>query len=157
MNTNQNTIEINSATKESIPAITMLFNDYRMFYKKENDIDSAKKFILDRFNNKDSFIFSASYNNKIVGFTQVYPTFSSLQMKKIYVLNDLYISKEYRSLGIGRRLIEHVKEIAKKNDINTIVLETASDNIKAKALYESLGFDKEIGMDAYVLSHVGVI
>lgn len=152
MNIYQNTIEIRSATEESIHEIAILFNEYRVFYKKDSDLQSAKQFLLERFKNNESFIFSASYENKIVGFTQIYPTFSSLQMKKIYILNDLYVNEEYRSLGIGSSLITHVKDVAQKNNINTIILETASDNIKAKALYESLGFNRDIGMDTYCLS-----
>lgn len=152
MITQQKTLKIIAADDSNILEIAKLFNDYRVFYKKQSDLNGAEKFIHERFIKKESFIFAASWNNEVVGFTQVYPTFSSVGMKKIYVLNDLFIDEKFRSLGIGRSLIQHVKQFAQQNNINTIVLETASDNYTAKSLYESLDFCKETGMDVYSLN-----
>jgi ribosomal protein S18 acetylase RimI-like enzyme len=152
MNIQEKIIEIAAANDNNIIDIAHLFNDYRIFYNKQSDIEGAKKFIFERFQNKESFIFSAFLNKEIVGFTQVYPTFSSVGMKQIYVLNDLYTHENFRSLGVGRSLIQHVKEFAQKNNVSTIILETASNNFTAKSLYESFGFSKENGMDVYSLN-----
>lgn len=152
MSIQENVIKFGFATEENIFNVVNLFNDYRIFYKKKSDIEKAEKFILERIKNKESLIFTACCNDEMVGFAQVYPTFSSIQMEKIYVLNDLYVNEKYRSLGIGRSILQHVKEEAKKNNINNIVLETASNNFKAKSLYESFGFIRDVGMDTYVLT-----
>ena len=71
-------MKILQATKEHLNQLTTLFNGYRMFYKQPDSPDKAKAFLKDRFEQKDSVIFMAfSSEDKAVGFTQLYPSFSS--------------------------------------------------------------------------------
>lgn len=145
-------IKVISASNSNIIDIAELFNKYRVFYKKKSDLNSAIEFIQHRFTRKESFLFAAYLNDKVVGFTQVYPTFSSVGMKEIYVLNDLFIDTNFRRLGVGKALIQHVKKFAQTNKVDTVILETSSNNSTAKALYESFGFSKEVNVDHYSLN-----
>ncbi|ESK36257.1 hypothetical protein P256_02564 [Acinetobacter nectaris CIP 110549] len=151
MNTQLTTIKVIPANNSNIINIAKLFDKYRVFYKKKSDLDGAIEFIKGRFTKKEAFIFAAYLNDMIVGFAQVYPSFSSINMEKIYVLNDLFIDENFRRFGAGKALIQHVKIFAQNNKVNTIVLETSSNNSTAKALYESFGFSKEIDTDHYSL------
>jgi ribosomal protein S18 acetylase RimI-like enzyme len=125
--------------------VTNLFNEYRIFYKQIPDIESCKKFLSVRTDRKESMMFEArtgdSDNENItrVGFAQLYPSFSSVSMQKIYILNDLFVSEEFRGLGIGAELITHAEKELAKLGIKKISLKTACDN-PAKALYEKLGY-----------------
>ncbi len=85
-----------------------LFNQYRIFYKQQPDIELAKKFIDARLNNNESVIFVALVDNKSkpAGFTQLYPNYSSVRAVKNWTLNDLYVDKDYRKQGIGEKLIK---------------------------------------------------
>lgn len=122
-----------------------LFNKYRVFYKQEPDIETAKKFIQARLNNNESVIFVALSNEGgiPVGFTQLYPTYSSVSAVKNWILNDLYVEAAYRKQGIGEKLIKTALGFAKQNEARSVELSTAVDNYTAQSLYEQIGFEKQ--------------
>jgi ribosomal protein S18 acetylase RimI-like enzyme len=122
-----------------------LFNQYRIFYKQQPDIESAKKFIDARLNNNESVIFVAlaDNNSKPVGFTQLYPNYSSVRAIKNWTLNDLYVDSDYRKQGIGEKLIQTAMEYAKNDNAKFVELSTAVDNYTAQSVYEKVGFKKQ--------------
>ena len=136
-----------ATTTAHLNDVANLFNDYRIFYEQPSDINGAKSFIKDRLNNKDSIIFVAStekHGDKSVGFTQLYPTFSSVSMKRQYVLNDLFVTPDCRRDGVGKALIQHAQDFAiNEQDCKGLALATAYDNVVAQSLYEQLGFIKD--------------
>ena len=120
-----------------------LFNKYRVFYKQETDIETAKKFIQARLDNNESAIFVALSGAIPVGFTQLYPAYSSVRAVKNWILNDLYVEAAYRKQGIGEKLIKTAMDFAKQNDAKFVELSTAVDNYNAQSLYEQIGFQKQ--------------
>ena len=123
--------------------IAILFDAYRVFYKQQSDMEIALKFIKERFNNSESVIFYAKdENGKYVGFTQLYPSFSSVSVQRTWVLNDLFVLVEMRSLGVGTKLLNKAKEFALVTKVKGIALETAASNTKAQKLYESIGYTR---------------
>ncbi|WP_163581436.1 GNAT family N-acetyltransferase [Gracilibacillus saliphilus] len=133
-------MEIYQAKKEDLEGVSYLFNLYRVFYQHSSDIESAKSYIEKRLQNKDSVIFVAKDNEKYVGFTQLYPTFSSISMKKEWILNDLYVDAKSRKLGIGEMLLHKAKDYAIETGANSITLSTAPDNYSAQRLYKKNGY-----------------
>lgn len=144
-------MNISQATRKDIEGIAVLFNSYRMFYKREDDIVSAAAYIKERIENKESVIFVVQDDNNYIGFTQLYPTFSSISMKKTWILNDLYVVKRVRKKGIGEMLLQHAKEYAKNNGANSLTLSTAIENIPAQRLYEKNGYRKDTTFFHYEL------
>ncbi|MBK7853312.1 MAG: GNAT family N-acetyltransferase [Bacteroidetes bacterium] len=138
-------IEIREATIHDIDQIAFLFDQYRIFYKKASDPEGAKKFISDRFNKKESVIFIAVDTIQIIGFVQLYPLFSSTRMKRLWLLNDLFVSSEHRGLGYSVQLIEKCKSFCLETGACGLILETAIDNAIGNNLYPGTGFtlDKE--------------
>ena len=137
-------MKIITVTSENLDQLASLFNDYRIFYKQESNLAAAKNFMKERLDNKDSVVFLATDENGIgLGFTQLYPSFSSVKMKPSYILNDLYVSQENRGFGIGEALLEHAKEFAITNNCHGLSLETDNDN-PAQNLYERLGWKKDM-------------
>lgn len=130
------------ANIEHLDDLVPLFNGYRMFYKQESDMDSAKTFLKERIQNKESIIYMAYIKEEAVGFTQLYPLFSSVSMKPMYLLNDLYVKSNYRGKGIGEALINTAKALCEKHQNKGLALQTATDN-PAQKLYERLGFVKD--------------
>lgn len=134
------------ATESDIKNLSILFDRYRMFYEKETDIQSAVKFLNERIQNEDSEIFvTENRENKIVGFVQLYPIFSSTRMQRLWLLNDLFVDKEHRGKGISKQLIEISKELCKQTNACGLILETAKNNEVGNNLYHQAGFtlDKE--------------
>jgi len=121
-----------------------LFDKYRVFYNQQPNIELAKGFIQTRLDNNESVIFVALVNDKSkpVGFTQLYPKYSSARVVKNWILNDLYIDKEYRKQGIGEKLIKTAMNFAKENNAKFVELSTAVNNYTAQSLYEQIGFEK---------------
>ncbi|MFT4018474.1 MAG: GNAT family N-acetyltransferase [Agriterribacter sp.] len=103
-----------------------LFDKYRVFYKQQSDIVVAKKFIQERLDNNESVIFVAldTTVNKPTGFTQLYPKYSSARVIKNWILNDLYVDKEYRQKGIGETLIKTAMDFARQNGAEFVELST---------------------------------
>jgi ribosomal protein S18 acetylase RimI-like enzyme len=84
-----------------------------------------------------------------LGFTQLYPSFSSVSMKPIWVLNDLFVAGTARRRGIGARLLTAATDHASQTGAARLVLSTAVDNANAQALYERLGWQKDAAFLQY--------
>jgi ribosomal protein S18 acetylase RimI-like enzyme len=136
-------VSIRKATINDLDSLTELFNSYRLFYQQESDIPGAKSFIKERLLNEDSVVFIAYEEGKAVGFVQLYPTFSSVSMKRSWILNDLYVNASARKKGFGEKLLQKVIEFAEETGAKGLSLETGEDNLTAQRLYEKIGFKKE--------------
>ncbi|MBT2562255.1 GNAT family N-acetyltransferase [Pedobacter sp. ISL-68] len=122
-----------------------LLNQYRIFYNQFSDIGMAKAFLDERLQHNESIIFVATDSNtqQAIGFTQLYPKYSSVRLTKNWILNDLYVDENYRKQGIGEKLIKAAMGFAKTQGATFVQLETAVDNYTAQHLYESIGFVKQ--------------
>lgn len=144
------TINMRTAHQRDAANLAKLFNQYRQFYNQAPQLEQAERFISERLKKQDSTIFVAeagglTNNNlsQIIGFCQLYPCFSSISMKKAWILNDLYIAPDFRKNGVGKKLIEQALEFCRKNEAAYVTLQTAHTNIAAQALYKKLGFEEE--------------
>jgi GNAT superfamily N-acetyltransferase len=134
-------VKIEHATLKDVTELASLFDQYRVFYKKPSDIEAAKKFLKDRIQAFESVIYVAyADKNVMVGFTQLYPVFSSTRMKRLWLLNDLFVDPLYRGKGISLALIEKTKEMARQTGACGVMLETARTNEIGNRLYPKAGF-----------------
>ena len=126
--------------------LAQLFDHYRVFYKNQTDIEKARDFIRERITRKDSEI-PACFNDEgiMVGFAQLYPLFSSTRMRKLWLLNDLYVEQHQRGPGYSKLLIEKAKELCRETNAAGLILETSKQNMIGNNLYPATGFvlDKE--------------
>ncbi len=133
---------IRKATQEDLAQLSQLFDEYRMFYHKMSDLSGAQQFLSERLEKKDSEIFVAENEYKLVGFVQLYPLFSSTRMKRYWLLNDLYVNPEFRGKACSKALIEEAKELCRTSDSCGMYLETSKENMIGNQLYPSAGFKK---------------
>ena len=139
-------IRIIKATSKHIKDIGHLFDLYRQFYKYKSNLKASTNYIKKRILNNESTIFICySKSLEAAGFVQLYETFDSLNINKKLILYDLYVKENFRTKGIGKKLMNTAKKFAIKKKINIIELSTAITNKKAQSLYESLEYirDKE--------------
>ena len=132
--------EIKLASIINIEELNNLFEQYLNLYQIKSLGENSKQFLTQRLKNKDSIIYIVFENQIAAGFVQLYPSFSSMAMKPIWVLNDLFISPNYRRNGLAKKLIAEVENQAKKNKIFSIKLATAINNLEANQLYLSLDY-----------------
>ena len=134
---------IRQATIEDLDQLAILFAHYRVFYEQPYEIDASMKFLKERLTREESIIFMALDKNAYAGFTQLYPSFSSVGISKIWILNDLFVSAEHRQKGIAQALVNHVIAYSKLTGRKKIVLSTAYNNFNAQKLYQKIGFTRE--------------
>jgi GNAT superfamily N-acetyltransferase len=134
-------VKIEQATINHLEKLPFLFDQYRVFYKKPSDIAGARKFLQARMETNESVVF-VSFNdaNVMTGFTQLYPLFSSTRMKRLWLLNDLFVDSNYRGQGFSIALIEKAKELCKETGACGLMLETAKTNDIGNNLYPKTGF-----------------
>jgi len=145
-------MKIYQATNNDLNGITSLFNKYRMFYKQEENLEGARDFIYERFQQNDSVIFTVVEEGEYLGFTQLYPSFSSVSMKRLWILNDLFVVESSRKKGVAQMLLDTAKNFAIETNAKSIELQTAIDNKQAQRLYEKNGYKVETTFYTYSLS-----
>lgn len=143
---------VKQATIENLDALADLFNEYRVFYQQESDREGAKRYLFDRFVNRESILFLVTEGENHIGFTQLYPSFSSISMKRSWILNDLYVREEYRKRGAAKLLLEAAKTFAIQTQAKGLELSTAISNEIAQRLYEMNGYKKDTDFYHYFLS-----
>lgn len=136
-----------------LAALVPLFEGYRRFYRQPQDLPGAWAFLEARMQQEESVIFLAlDEAGTGGGFTQLYPLFSSVRMRRLWVLNDLFVAPEARRNGVAQALMERARQWAVETGAAGLQLETAHDNHPAQALYERLGWVREDGFYHYTLS-----
>ncbi|PSB58150.1 GNAT family N-acetyltransferase [Chamaesiphon polymorphus] len=145
-------MEINLAGIEDLDEIAKLFDCYRIFYQQPSDLEAARNFLKQRFDRSDARIFVARIEGQTVGFTQLYPSFSSVAMKPVWILNDLFVSEAYRNRGVARSLMGAVENFGRETAAIRIILSTQVANTAARSLYRSLGYIKNEEFHQYTLS-----
>lgn len=142
---------VRQATHSDVDVIAPLFDGYRQFYGKETEVEASRAFIEARLRLSESVVFIAETTEKAIGFAQLYPSFSSVSMKKIFILNDLFVTAAGRNKGAGKALIQSAAEYAAKIGAVRISLSTAVNNTAAQGLYESAGWQRDESFYVYNL------
>lgn len=136
-------LAVTQACLADLDALVPLFDGYRQFYGRATDPAGARQFLLDRFNHGESVIFMVSCNGVPVGFTQLYPSFSSVSMARVFILNDLYVTEQGRRQGVAKALISAATDFAKTVGAARLSLSTAITNRPAQTLYSAMGWKQD--------------
>lgn len=140
---------------EHLATLVPLFDAYRQFYGQASDTDGARAFLSERIREVESAVFlaldSAGETESGVGFIQLYPLFTSRGMKRMWLLNDLFVAPGQRRCGVGRLLMDAARQFAESTGASQLRLSTAKDNFQAKALYQELGYQLDETFDHYTL------
>ena len=141
---------ITRATVEHAEVLTPMFDGYRQFYGQPSDPEAARRFLLERLKRDESVVFLAVEGEVGVGFTQLYPSFSSVSTKRVWILNDLFVVPEARQRGIASALLDRAERLAVETKAKGLELKTAKDN-PAQRLYERKGWRRDEAFHHYSL------
>jgi GNAT superfamily N-acetyltransferase len=136
-------MNIRTAQLSDLDNLVALFDAYRQFYKQPVDTEAAQNFIAARLLNQDAVILLACTDDTTIGFTLLYPSFSSVAMKPIYILNDLFVIPEARKQGVARALLQAAESVTEESGAIRLTLATEHTNVTAQALYEKSGWEKD--------------
>ncbi|MCU0121065.1 GNAT family N-acetyltransferase [Pseudomonas sp. B2M1-30] len=140
------------ASAVHLEAVATLFDAYRGFYGQPPNLAQSRAFIAERMAGGESVIFLAENENaEALGFVQLYPSFSSIDAHRTWLLSDLFTAPAARGRGVGRLLMNTARDFALASGAKGLVLETAIDNFTAQGLYESLGYVRDTGYYTYNL------
>lgn len=147
-------MDIRLIEKDDAALLVPVFDAYRQFYEQPSDEAGALAYLTERFPAGDCFgVVAIDETGAATGFGLVYPTFSSVRMKQVWVLNDFYVVPDERSSGLAARLMVRLFALAKDRGIPQISLITHETNARAQAHYRKMGwkrseylrFEREIG------------
>lgn len=147
-------MRIVQATLEHLDLLTPLFVKYREFYGELPFPDSSRAFLEKRLRRDESVIYLALHDeddSKLLGFCQLYPSYSSLSLKRVWILNDIYVAEDARRQLVADHLIQKAKKMARESQAVRMRVSTSSNNEVAQKVYESIGFKEDTQFKNYVL------
>lgn len=145
-------IQVRQASVADVALLVPLFDAYRVFYGQSSDVALARAFLLERFQHNQSVLFIAlRTDGAAVGFTQLYPSFSSVSAARTFILNDLYVVPEARRSGVAVKLLDAAASYGRAVGAVRLSLSTAIDNEQAQALYVSRGWVRDTRFYAFNL------
>jgi GNAT superfamily N-acetyltransferase len=149
----EHTVAVRQATIFDLDLLVPLFDAYRQFYRKPSDLDLARRFLFERFQHNQSIIFLAvRQDGRAVGFTQLFPSFSSASAAPIFILNDLFILPEARRMRVGSLLLSAAASFGRAIGAVRLTLSTEVTNEAAQALYATQGWTRQTDFFVYDLA-----
>ncbi|GAA5527262.1 GNAT family N-acetyltransferase [Herpetosiphon gulosus] len=145
-------MQIIQASLDELERLVPLFDGYRQFYRQASDLAAARTFLHDRLSNNESIIFLAQTPKAGLGFCQLYPSFSSVSMQRLWILNDLFVAEHARGQGVASGLLNVARDWAVSTKSKGLVLETEASNITAQRLYEQHGWQRDLAEYYYFLN-----
>ncbi|AND69153.1 hypothetical protein ATSB10_16990 [Dyella thiooxydans] len=146
------TLSVRIADIHDLDRLAPLFDAYRQFYRQPADLARARDFLAERLARQESLVLLAELDGEAIGFTQLYPLFSSVRTVRTWLLNDLFVAPSARRGGAGRALLQEAAAQARARGAASLSLSTALDNAPAQALYESLGWVRDTQFCGYGLA-----
>ena len=116
---------------------------YDLVYTTALDAEKVmRRFLAELSSSSHSCLFVAEREGKVIGFLSGELREGSLTFKpKTWAaIEDVYVTPDYRSLGVGRALFEEFQKWAKEKSAHGVSLQVAAGNTRARKLYEELGF-----------------
>ena len=138
-----NTVSVRQAVLADLDEITGLFDQYRQFQGKAADLTACRAFLHDRFNHAESVVFLATMTGTAMGFAQLYPSFSSTALARVFILNDLFVAEAGRRAGVASALLAAVEEYACSCGACRVSLNVAQGNVAAQELYGAAGWARD--------------
>ncbi|MFT3993810.1 MAG: GNAT family N-acetyltransferase [Dysgonomonas sp.] len=131
------TIRISKITEADFKELISLFREFAAFEKvpekMTNSVDQMirEKDFVNGFVAKDA-------DGDIVGYATYFFAYYTWVGKSLY-MDDLYIRKQYRGMGIGSVLIRKMIDFAREQNCNKIRWQVSDWNNPAINFYKSLG------------------
>ena len=146
-------MRIVQATLEHLDLLTPMFIKYREFYGELPLPDSSRKFLENRLKRTESVLYMAlaAAEDRLLGYCQLYPSFSSLSLKRVWILNDIYVAEDARRQLVADRLLQTAKKMAKDTNAIRLRVATSQNNLAAQKTYESIGFREDTVFKNYTL------
>jgi ribosomal protein S18 acetylase RimI-like enzyme len=137
--------EIRPALLSDVAELAVLFDAYRVFYGAEAAALKADAFIHGLITHRKTHFFLAreAEGLPLQGFVHLMPSISTVAMRPIWLLEDLYVVSAGRRKGVATALMTYAENFARETGAERLTLATAHDNRRAQSLYKRMGYLKE--------------
>jgi GNAT superfamily N-acetyltransferase len=143
-------ILVRLALHDDLEDLARLFDQYRVFQGQASDPAAGRAFLCSRLDQKESILFLAFERDEAVGLAQLYPSFSSVALAKVFILNDLFVVPQCRRRGVATFLLSAVERYAWSLSATRVTLNVDALNHKGIALYEAMGWCRD---SQYLMYH----
>ncbi len=136
-----NNLKIRSALLSDTSTIFNLIRELAKYEKLEHKITGSEEALKnDLFGDRPyAEAIIAQWDEKVVGFALFFPNYSTFLTKPGIYLEDLFVLPEYRRRGIGKALLQYLKELAVKRNAGRLEWSVLDWNEPAIKFYESIG------------------
>jgi GNAT superfamily N-acetyltransferase len=131
---------VRQAVLADLDELSALFDQYRQVQGRPADRDACRAFLHARFEHGQSVVFLGEIQGRAEGFAQLYPSFSSTALARVFILNDLFVASAARRSGLASALLEAVEHHARAFGACRLSLNVARDNLSAQRLYQARGW-----------------
>lgn len=143
-------IVIRSAAQNDYDLLLPLFRQVHEFHVavrpdlyKENTAPVERGFFESQLVDEKQHVFVAAEGDELVGFVatqeEAITGNSFVNARKVLVINSLCVSEAHRKKGIGVQLMNHVLDLGRRLQVNSIELGVSEENTAAIEFYKSLG------------------
>ena len=136
-------ISVRQALLSDLDDLAALFDHYRMFQGQASDPAAARSFLRERFDHGESVVFMACDGAAAIGLAQLFPSWSSVALARVFILNDLFVHPSGRRQGVASLLLAAVERHAWSLGAVRVTLNVARDNQPGQALYAALGWTQD--------------
>ena len=134
---------IRRAGIEDLEELLPLVWGYRRFYKQVSDPQRERAFMEEHLRDGSGIVYLAEEAGETVGFMQLFSTYSTVQLGRALILEDLFVAASARRTGAATQLLNAAIDYARGIKATGMFLETAIDNHTAQAVYEKAGWTRE--------------
>ena len=144
------TVAVRQAVASDLEALAIVFDQYRQFQGQAGNLAAARSFLAERFDHGESIVFIAIAEGAAVGFAQLYPSYSSVSLSRVFILNDLFVVEAVRGQRIASRLLSAVESYAWLFGATRVTLNVVRTNVSAQRIYTARGWRQD---DQFFMFH----
>lgn len=131
---------LRKAIKEDAKLIYDFIVKLSIYEKMQEQVTASVESIEESiFVNKDAEVIIAEENKQAIGFALYFKTYSTFLGKANYYLEDLYINKDKRGKGYGKKILSYLAELTLKNKAERLEWVCLNWNKPSITFYENIG------------------
>ena len=136
-------LEVRKLTQADLSAFNLLIHLFNAVFEQGESEISSRTNLLKLLSNTNFIAIAAFRENEIVGGLTAYELSMYYSDNSEIFLYDLAVKPEYQRMGIGKRLIHHLREYCVKNGIDEFFVLAHAEDEHAVEFYRSTGGKSE--------------
>ncbi|MFT0213919.1 GNAT family N-acetyltransferase [Pseudomonas sp. F1_0610] len=146
-------MQIIQATCDHLDLLVPMFVRYRELYGARPMVELSRAFLEQRIRSQEAVVYLAftKDSNELIGFSLLYTSYSSLSLRPVWILNDIFVIESARRKQVARSLVIRSRDDATAANAVRLRVATNTHNNAIRKMYESLGFYENPQLTNYIL------